>query len=354
MNKPKYITPILKLTECCNFTCGYCRYANNNVSDKVADFGDVILYIRKCMEFNKSVSVDFLHVIFHGGEPLLWGKDNFRRIIEWQKLQNFKFINSIQTNGYLIDKEWCDIFCNGKIDVGISIDGPEELNGHKLGELKVDKIIKEKIKLLREKKCKTGILSVLTDNHVDAKAYYDFLIKNDIHSVGLCYCYQDEGDAVDNQVLSKFLCDLFDLYFYGEYKIRIREFDCCIEKLLKGKSNSCHINERESCGRYISVLPDGNVRFCDSYDIGGKSYGNLLNNSIWEIVYSENYQSEMLKAKNLIVLRCSNCDVKVLCGGGCYRNDLKNGSKNYFCETYIKVYKHIQECIMDYFEKRGN
>lgn len=352
MNKPDYITPILKLTECCNFTCEYCRYANNNMPDKIARYEDVEEYLSRCMEFNRSLSVDFLHVIFHGGEPLLWGKGNFKKILDWQKKQNFRFINSIQTNGYLIDEEWCELFLNGNFDVGVSIDGPDGLNGHKLGNLNVNDMVIDKIKLLEKKGCKNGILSVITNNHVDAKVYYDFLMENSIHSVGLCYCYQDEENAVDNQVLSRFLCDLFDLYFYGEYRIRIREFDCCIEKMLKGKSSSCHANERAGCGRYISILPEGDVRFCDSYDIDCIAFGNLLNDSVQKIVFTERYQREMTKARELISLKCKECEVYSLCGGGCYRNDLKNGLNNYFCESYRKVYRHIQECVQDCLNKR--
>ncbi len=36
--------------------------------------------------------------------------------------------NSIQTNGILLDKAWCDLFRNYKFLIGLSLDGPEEIH----------------------------------------------------------------------------------------------------------------------------------------------------------------------------------------------------------------------------------
>ena len=349
MNKPKYITPIIKLTEACNFSCEYCRYAYNDALTSIADYEDVLLYIEKVIEYNLSQGEEFIHVIFHGGEPLLYGKKNFRNLVDWQKSRGFKFINSIQTNGFLLDDEWCDIFNEGCFDVGISIDGPQTVNGHIMKERRVDNLILEKIKLLDNNNCRHGILSVITDKHQSAKDYYDFLVSNDIHSVGLCYCYQNCHNAVSNNVLSKFLCELFDLYFYGRYKLSIREFDCAIQRMLKGKTTSCHCNERNSCGKYLSILPNGDVRFCDSYDLSSSVYGNLKSNSVSDIVLSNLYQNEVLKSQIIKNEICNHCEVFDICGSGCYRNDIDNKS-NYFCETYKSVYEHIRNQVSKYME----
>ena len=351
MNKPIYITPIIKLTEACNFSCSYCRYANNETSALKMSYEDVIQYIEKIIDYNLSQGSEFAHIIYHGGEPLLWGKKNFHNLIEWQKNRGFKFINSIQTNGFLIDEEWCEIFNEGEFDVGISIDGPKNVNGHVMNGKQVDDVILSNINLLENKKCRHGILSVITDKHQSAKEYYDFLVENGIHSVGLCYCYQNKENAVSNSILSKFLCELFDLYFFGKYKLRIREFDCSIQKMLKGKTTSCHCNERNSCGRYISILPNGDVRFCDSYDFCGSTYGNLKNCNISDIVLSELYQNEILNSRKVKDLLCVHCEVFNLCAGGCYRNDIDDS--NYFCETYKIVYAYIRDRVSEYLRSKN-
>src|SRR5262249_42638893 len=41
---------------------------------------------------------------------------------------NVDVVHRIQTNATLIDQEWCDLFAKGGIQVGVSLDGPEDLN----------------------------------------------------------------------------------------------------------------------------------------------------------------------------------------------------------------------------------
>ena len=65
---------------------------------------------------------------WHGGEPLLCGLDFFRKAVELQKRygRGHRIINTIQTNGTLLDAQWCDFFRENGFLVGISLDGPRE------------------------------------------------------------------------------------------------------------------------------------------------------------------------------------------------------------------------------------
>jgi uncharacterized protein len=82
--------------------------------------------IKKHCKENETKSIS---LVFHGGEPLLVGKDYFRKIIE---IFNFSLeeiiVNyAVQTNGTLIDDEWCQLFKEFNIHIGVSLDGPEKL-----------------------------------------------------------------------------------------------------------------------------------------------------------------------------------------------------------------------------------
>ena len=75
--------------------------------------------------------------------------------------------------------------------IGLSIDGPTEVNFHK-DKYGDDKRVIENIKKLNDAGCRFGILSVVTDAHKGyADKYYEFLVEHNIHSVGLCYCVYD-------------------------------------------------------------------------------------------------------------------------------------------------------------------
>ena len=70
---------------------------------------------------------DLVNVNFtwHGGEPLLMGKNLFRKVLDYQESRKTKcnYTNIIQTNGMLLDSEWFEIFEQHDVSLGISIDG---------------------------------------------------------------------------------------------------------------------------------------------------------------------------------------------------------------------------------------
>ena len=68
--------------------------------------------------------------IWHGGEPLLWGIENFRKVLEFQEkeLSELDYGNSIQTNLSLLTEDYVDLFIKHDVHIGFSIDGFRELN----------------------------------------------------------------------------------------------------------------------------------------------------------------------------------------------------------------------------------
>jgi uncharacterized protein len=63
----------------------------------------------------------------HGGEPLLMKREDIRRVFRWVD-ENYEGSPHIQTNATLIDDEVIEIFKEFNVNVGVSCDGPKELN----------------------------------------------------------------------------------------------------------------------------------------------------------------------------------------------------------------------------------
>lgn len=344
------ISIILKVTDYCNLKCSFCRYTlqtNKNPMQMDIELAKKCIY--KAAIHNISQKVNYLHIIFHGGEPLLWGKENFIDVFRFEdefviKYPNFKFYNSIQTNATMLDYEYIELFKKYNVSIGVSVDGPESINFHKAS---ID--IANKIALLNEMGANYGILSVITNSHKDkAKDYYEFVKLNKIKSVGLCYCFDPIGEgSVSNDVLSSFLIELFELYFYGEYKFRIREFDCVIKNCLGRETHNCNFQCRENCGKFFSVFPNGYVYFCDAYEYKGDVLGSIKEKSFSDILSSEKLKEILQVLERNYMNNCRNCTILDLCGGACFRNDMQDG-KNYFCQTYFEVYMYIKAVVNKY------
>jgi sulfatase maturation enzyme AslB (radical SAM superfamily) len=68
-------------------------------------------------------------VTFHGGEPLLAGHGLWRQALEGlrQRFDPRGYEVGVQSNLWLLDDEFCELFCDHCVDVGTSLDGPEPI-----------------------------------------------------------------------------------------------------------------------------------------------------------------------------------------------------------------------------------
>ena len=357
MFQPIIISPILKLVENCNYTCSFCRYANHPPQEASVMSIELCKHILdEVCNYNISKGQKSAVITFHGGEPLLWGKEQFREILRYEKAlekkyEGFFFCNRMQCNAYLLDEEWMEILEAMRMSVGISLDGPIEMNFHYGAcgnEKSMERVIKN-IHMLQKQGNGSGILSVITQNHFNhAKEYFDFVQENGITNVEFTFCYNPrDGITIDTTKLTEFLCESFDIYYHSDQKIRVRQFEAALMRMYGLKRSGCAYKERCECGSYLCISPSGKVSFCDDYEEGSVKVGDMVEQRLEEIIASTTYQS----TKELYLLpsqnACKNCEWKVICGCGCGRKDVGEGAarKSYFCETYKKLYAHIAETV---------
>src|ERR1039457_5487668 len=110
----------------CNLDCTYCYYLKKKALYPKAEsfrMADDLLesYIVQHIE---ACPINLIFFSWHGGEPTVLGLDYFRRIVELQRKHRppaRQILNGIQTNGTLIDDEWCRFLARERFQVGISI-----------------------------------------------------------------------------------------------------------------------------------------------------------------------------------------------------------------------------------------
>jgi uncharacterized protein len=103
----------------CNISCQYCyQNMHRNAGNGYSSYNSEIVKT-KLTELSQP---------FHlfGGEPLLLPISELSDILEWEFLRHGE--NTILTNGVLITDQHLDLFKKFNVKIGISIDGPDELN----------------------------------------------------------------------------------------------------------------------------------------------------------------------------------------------------------------------------------
>lgn len=125
---------VLKIAQRCNLNCSYC-YVYNRGDDSWKRRPPIIsnevvnALARRIAEQCVKYSLKRFVIEFHGGEPLLVGKNRLRRIIDAMRAlcPSVELRIILQTNGTLLDEEWLELFEHNHVSFGISLDGPPEL-----------------------------------------------------------------------------------------------------------------------------------------------------------------------------------------------------------------------------------
>jgi sulfatase maturation enzyme AslB (radical SAM superfamily) len=123
---------VVQATPYCNLDCDYCYLPDrDNRARLKPELLDPILDRLLSSPF---IDGDFT-LLWHAGEPLAlpvsFYDEASRRIqaaLERHPERDIAIHQSIQTNGTLIDQQWCECFQRHQISVGVSLDGPAFLH----------------------------------------------------------------------------------------------------------------------------------------------------------------------------------------------------------------------------------
>jgi uncharacterized protein len=350
----------------CNLDCAYCYYLDKSVlfvTDKVFHMSEEILetYIRQHIEACTEPVITFS---WHGGEPLRAGLDFYRKAVKLQKKYNRsgrRIINGVQTNGTLVNPEWCSFFAGEQFMIGISLDGPESL--HDLfrvtrdGKPTFKKVIRG-YDLLVMHGIDPEILCVVNAENVKyPMEVYRFFRQLGAPFLTFIPLVEKQGGnpvtvsprSVTSSAFGDFLCTIFDAWVQhdiGEVKIQI--FEEAARTAFGQEHTLCIF--KPVCGGVPVVEHNGDFFSCDHYVTREHCLGNIREVTLAGLLDDERQRAFGWAKWNKLPRYCLDCEVRDMCHGECPKNrfiltpDGEPGL-NYLCAGYKTFFNHCRPFV---------
>ncbi len=365
----------------CNLDCKYCFYLEKEKlypRESSWRMSDAVLekYIRDYIHSQPVAEINFA---WQGGEPTLLGVEFFRKAVALQKqyADGKTIFNAIQTNGTLLDDEWCEFLAAEKFLVGLSIDGPAELHDKyrvdKRQQPTFEKVI-HGLERLKKHKVEFNTLTVVNRaNSQSPLEVYRFL-----KSIGSQYLQfiplveraataemktagydfaapplpgQKENISaatpwsVEAEQYGNFLCAIFDEWVRQDVGTTfVQLFDTALGNWMGLGSSLCVFAEK--CGTALAIEHNGDLYSCDHYVYPRYQLGNVMNQSLGAMLNSPvqiKFGNDKLDS---LPKFCRECEVRFACNGECPKHRFiqtpdGEAGLNYLCPAYKKFFNHI-------------
>lgn len=348
------ISITVKPTNDCNMRCKHCYHAEEGFENTMMDPDAA----KKMLQIASNDYSEII-VVFHGGEPTLWGIDNFVDVLEYQKKiateRGVVFKNSIQTNGLLIDDEWIKLFKDYNFTVGISFDGPHNNDLRSNSEKVLNNMIR-----MKKQEIPFGTLCVETGKSIShLEETYEWFKKEGFNFKVLALfmsgaALEHKEFELDIKEYVDALCKMYKKWLYDlECNISMRTF----EDLLKVSDKLYCIQYGGSCiYNRICINPNGDIYPCGRPYTADFILGNISSlQSISEAFDTESYQ-KLVRISHERQRQCKeSCKFFGVCKGGCVSSAILEGSfekiNNTTCVRAKRLLSSITEINMNIYSQ---
>lgn len=372
----------------CNMDCTYCYYLHkqtllNQPRVPLMSFDLLEEHIRQTLDSQTGADV-----VFHwqGGEPTMAGIDFFRGAVALQQRHRRagqRIGNNLQTNGTLLDHEWIEFLAAHRFLVGLSLDGPREINDrHRRtkGDTSVfDRVLKAACELRRAKIPFSALCVVNRDNACRPLEVYRFLsreVRPRIIQFIPGYEPSDfqvappgsadkamapksgsprarpgrpdsvvTGWSVDPDEWGRFLCAVWDEWLAHDYgRTFVDLFEDAVSISMGHGAQRCVSAER--CGHGLALEADGSLYSCDHYVYPEFRLGNIGQTHQASLAGSARQRAFGDAKADSLPRTCRECRFLALCGGDCPKSRFLSAPDgepglSYLCAGNKAFFAHI-------------
>ncbi len=350
----------------CNLACQYCYYLEkqqlypNGTNFRMSD--DMLEeYIIQHINASSGSEIFFS---WHGGEPTLAGLQFFQRIVEIQQKhlpENCRIVNGLQTNGTLLNDEWCHFLKNENFIIGISMDGPERFHStnrfRKDGQSCFDDVLRG-YQFLISYGIPCEILCVVNSSnaHYPLEIYRFFKELKAVFITFLPLVEKQNSNGklisertVPSKVFGEFLCTIFDEWKTSDIgTIKIQIFEEALRTAFDLEHTLCIF--KKTCGGVPVLEYNGDLYSCDHFVNEENMLGNIRKTSLSRLLESPAQKSFGQAKFALLPDYCLKCEVRDMCNGACPKDrfiDTPDGERglNYLCEGYKLFFNHCKPFV---------
>ena len=368
---PAFGTMIKPIGSACNLDCHYCYYRDKSeiYNDNMPRMSEEMLerYINQYINGASQQNISFC---WHGGEPLMAGLPFYEKAMELQrKYAGDKVIeNTLQTNGILINDDWCRFFKDNNFLIGLSLDGPEDIHDafrRDCGGAPTFARVMRAVELMTKHGVEFNILSTVNARSEERGVeVYKFLSGINPYLQFLpvveyvkmrpgkrpLIVSPDEEEAVpapwsvSAKGYGKFMCDVFDEWVKFDVGSKfVQLFDITLGNWCGVPPTLCAFGE--VCGDGLVVEHNGDVYSCDHFVYPEYRLGNIAERELVTMYRSSEQQAFGRDKRDALPLECKRCNYYFLCRGECPKHRFeyaKNGEPymNVLCEGYKMFFRH--------------
>jgi uncharacterized protein len=269
----------------------------------------------------------------------------------------------MQTNGILLDDDWCRFLAAEGFAVGLSLDGPQEM--HDQYRVTKDKKPTHEqtmrgYKLLQQHRVYTDILCVVNAQNVQHPTeVYRFFKQIKAQYISFLPLVDPQADTesgvshhtVPAEAWGVFLCTIFNEWRnqdIGRTKVQI--FEEATRTAFNQEHSLCIF--RPTCGDIPVIEHNGDFYSCDHFVDVEHCLGNIQHTPLVELLESPAQRAFGNAKLETLPRYCQECEVRVMCNGECPKNrflQTPDGEEglNYLCAGYKRFFAHCQPFVSE-------
>ena len=379
LTRPTAFTTMIKpVGSACNLDCDYCYYLGKAAlyEGRQPKMSDELLE-RYISQYIEAVQVPVVTFCWHGGEPLLAGIDFYEKAVALQNKYrgNKQIENSLQTNGLLVNADWCDFFRRNNFLIGLSLDGPKDIHDayrrDRGGHPTFDRVMKA-LEMMAVSGVEYNTLSTINDRCAgQGKRVYDFMrsVSRYMQFLPVVEMVAPSAKGPDTpresrpmivppstpgatialwsitpKAFGRFMCDVFDEWVINDVGERfVQLFDITLAQWYGVQPSLCAFCP--TCGDGLVVEHNGDVYMCDHFVYPEYRLGNIGEEHLRDMQRKPELFRFGLEKRNSLPTDCRKCEYLFACRGECPKHRFattRRGEKglNTLCEGYKHFFEH--------------